>query len=102
MVVGASRPTLLRQVIAEEARPVVLGLLTGLVAILALGRALSSFLYEVSPADTAHTVRDDGRTRTGRTRFYALGSPSRVGPRPHGGHPATVGFGGAVAWGRGL
>ncbi len=51
LALGATAGTLLRTVIGRELGPVMLGLAAGIVAALAATRALSSFLYEVTPGD---------------------------------------------------
>lgn len=51
MAVGADRRAVSRMVIAEVIRMAVVGLLIGLAAVAALGRALSRSLYEVQPTD---------------------------------------------------
>jgi predicted lysophospholipase L1 biosynthesis ABC-type transport system permease subunit len=48
---GASAPTVLRMVLASGLSLAVVGLLLGLAGSMALGRTVSSFLYETSPFD---------------------------------------------------
>ena len=49
MALGAQTIDVLRLVIAQGMKPVLLGLIAGLAAALALGRLLAAQLYEVSP-----------------------------------------------------
>ena len=51
LAVGATRADVFRLVVGQSLRLVLAGLALGAVAALGLGRALSSFLYGVSPAD---------------------------------------------------
>jgi putative ABC transport system permease protein len=51
IVLGASRRSVIRLIVIQGMRPVVLGLIAGVFGALALSRVLSSMLFEVSPAD---------------------------------------------------
>jgi predicted permease len=51
MAVGAGRPDVLRWVFAHGMQPVVIGLVAGLVAAIAVAGALRSLLFEVTPTD---------------------------------------------------
>jgi predicted permease len=53
MALGAQTADVLRLVVRQGMAPVVLGLITGMVAALALGRLLTTQLYEVSPHNPA-------------------------------------------------
>jgi predicted permease len=53
MAIGAQPGQVLRMVLAESGRPVLLGALAGLGLALALGRFLATLLFEVRPADPA-------------------------------------------------
>jgi putative ABC transport system permease protein len=53
IALGAQRRDVLRMVLAQGLKPVVIGSVAGLIAALALSRALSSLLYGVTPADPA-------------------------------------------------
>ena len=53
MALGAQTPDVLRLVVRQGMAPVVLGLVIGIVAALALGRLLSTQLYQVSPHSPA-------------------------------------------------
>jgi hypothetical protein len=52
-VLGASRTHVLRRLVAVGGRPLVVGLLTGLLASLAAGRLVARLLFEVTPGDPA-------------------------------------------------
>jgi predicted permease len=56
MAIGAQPGQVLRMVLGESGRPVILGAVTGLVMALVLGRLLAAMLFEVRPADTATIV----------------------------------------------
>jgi putative ABC transport system permease protein len=51
MVMGASRPDMLRWVLSRGLRPVAVGLLIGLAAALGVGRLLGDLLFNVEPTD---------------------------------------------------
>jgi putative ABC transport system permease protein len=51
MALGADRARVVRYVLSGGLRPVVIGAVIGLVSALALGRALASFLFHVTPRD---------------------------------------------------
>ncbi len=51
MAMGAERRDVLRMVILQGMRPVLVGLTVGVAASMALGQVLSSFLFQVSPLD---------------------------------------------------
>ena len=51
LALGASRSLVLRTVVWDGLRVVLAGLVVGLLASLALGRVLSTFLFETPPAD---------------------------------------------------
>jgi putative ABC transport system permease protein len=53
MVIGASRPDMLRWVLWRGLRPVAVGLLIGLAAALGVGRLLGDLLFNVQPTDVA-------------------------------------------------
>ena len=53
MAIGAQPAQVLRMVLAESGRPVLLGAVAGLGLALALGRFLATLLFEVRPADPA-------------------------------------------------
>jgi putative ABC transport system permease protein len=53
VAIGATRRDIFGLVIGQSVRLVLAGLALGVVAALALGRTLSTFLYEVTPADPA-------------------------------------------------
>jgi len=53
MALGAQTADVLRLVVGQGMAPVVLGLVIGMVAALALGRLLTTQLYEVSPHNPA-------------------------------------------------
>ena len=53
MAIGAQPAQVLRMVLAESGRPVLLGAAAGLALALALGRFLATLLFEVRPADPA-------------------------------------------------
>jgi putative ABC transport system permease protein len=51
MALGARPADVLRLIISQGMRPVLLGLALGLVAALALGRLIATQLYQISPSD---------------------------------------------------
>ncbi len=51
MALGARSWDLWRLVVGQSLRPVALGLLAGIIGALAVGRVLSSLLFQVSPRD---------------------------------------------------
>ena len=51
MALGAQMGDVLRLIVVQGMRPAVLGMGIGLIAALALGRALSSLIYGVTPTD---------------------------------------------------
>jgi ABC-type antimicrobial peptide transport system permease subunit len=53
IALGADRRALVRYVLREASKPVVVGMALGIVSALALGRFLSGMLYEVAPHDPA-------------------------------------------------
>jgi putative ABC transport system permease protein len=53
IALGADRRALVRHVLGEASKPVVVGMALGIVSALALGRFLSGMLYEVAPHDPA-------------------------------------------------
>jgi ABC-type antimicrobial peptide transport system permease subunit len=56
MAIGAQPGQVLRMVLAESGRPVLLGAAAGLALALGLGRFLATLLFEVRPADPATIV----------------------------------------------
>jgi putative ABC transport system permease protein len=51
MALGAQTKDVLRFIVEQGMKPVVIGLSTGLVAAIALGRLLTAQLYQISPCD---------------------------------------------------
>jgi predicted permease len=56
IALGASRASVLRLIMSQGMRPVLIGLVLGLVGARALSRLMSSLLFEVTPADTTTYV----------------------------------------------
>lgn len=56
MALGAQRSRIMRLVISQGMRPVVAGLVLGIVAATGIGRAIASLLYVVEPTDTVTLV----------------------------------------------
>jgi putative ABC transport system permease protein len=56
IALGASRASVLRLIMSQGMRPVLIGLVLGLVGARALSRLMSSLLFEVTPADATTYV----------------------------------------------
>jgi ABC-type antimicrobial peptide transport system permease subunit len=56
MALGAQRGDVVRMIVRESLVPVVIGMLIGLVAALALARLIASLLYGVAPSDPGSIV----------------------------------------------